>query len=182
DGAQARLVALGLALATADRLMATDPEQARALMREARAGASASLQELRELVRGINPPVLTERGLPDAVRALALDSPLPADVTSTLTDRLEAPLESALYFAIAELLTNAAKHAHASRAAITIARDGDTLLVDVADNGRGGAHPDTGGGLQGLSRRLAAFDGSVEITSPPGGPTRVRMTLPCASS
>ncbi|WP_433250664.1 sensor histidine kinase [Streptosporangium sp. CA-135522] len=181
DGAQARLVALGLSLATAEKLMETNPDQARALMREARVGAATSLTELRDLVKGISPPVLNERGLVDAVRALGLDSPLEATVDADVQLRLDPPIESALYFGIAELLTNAAKHAHASRARISIARDDTAVIVDVEDNGRGGAGVNAGGGLDGLRRRLAAFDGTVEITSPAGGPTRVRMVVPCES-
>ncbi|MBM9434995.1 sensor histidine kinase [Actinacidiphila bryophytorum] len=182
DGAQARLVLLGLSLATAEKLMETDPEQARALMREARAGATASLAELRELVRGINPPVLNDRGLVDALRALALDSPLEAVVTADAPLRLEPPVESALYFAVAELLTNAAKHAHADRARISVAAGSAGVTVEVEDDGRGGAAVRAGGGLDGLRRRLAVFDGTLEISSPAGGPTRVRMMVPCESS
>jgi signal transduction histidine kinase len=181
DGAQARLVALGLSLATAEKLMETNPEQAKALMREARAGAATSLTELRELVQGINPPVLNERGLVDAVRALALDSPLDVTVSTNQKLTLDPPIESALYFAIAELLTNTVKHAHATQARIDIARDDTDLVVEVGDNGKGGATVRTGGGLHGLQRRLAVFDGVCEVSSPAGGPTRVRMVVPCES-
>ncbi|MFF4700748.1 sensor histidine kinase [Streptomyces chattanoogensis] len=181
DGAQARLVALGLALATAEKLMETDPEQAKTLMQEARAGAATSLTELRELVRGINPPVLNERGLVDAVRALALDSPLETEVSAGLRLRLDPPIESAVYFGIAELLTNAVKHARATRARISLTRDDTGLVVDVEDDGRGGAGVRAGGGLAGLHRRLAVFDGTLEITSPAGGPTCARMVVPCES-
>ncbi len=181
DGAQARLVGLGLSLATAEKLMETDPDQARALMREARAGATASLTELRELVRGINPPVLNDRGLVDAVRALALDSPLEAVVDADVRLRPDPPIESALYFAVAELLTNAVKHAHATRARISLTRDHTGIVIDVEDDGRGGAVVRDDGGLAGLRRRLAVFDGTLEVTSPSGGPTRVRMMVPCES-
>jgi signal transduction histidine kinase len=181
DGAQARLVALGLSLATAEKLMETDPDQAKALLRDARAGATASLAELRELVRGISPPVLNERGLIEAVRALALDSPLGTSVNADLQLRLDPPIEAALYFGIAELLTNSVKHAHASQARISITRDDTHLIVDVEDNGQGAATMHAGGGLAGLRRRLAAFDGTMQITSPAGGPTRVRMAVPCES-
>ncbi|MFF3736316.1 histidine kinase [Streptomyces sp. NPDC002566] len=181
DGAQGRLVALGLSLATADKLMETDPERAKALMRDARAGATASLAELRELIRGISPPVLNERGLVDAVRALALDIPLDVVVSAHVRLTLDAPIESAVYFGVAELLTNAVRHAHASRARVCLARDEADLVVEVEDDGRGGADERPGGGLAGLRRRLAVFDGTLEITSPPGGPTRVRMALPCES-
>ncbi|MER5183962.1 sensor histidine kinase [Streptomyces sp. NPDC002896] len=182
DGAQARLVALGLSLATAEKLMERDPDQARALMRDAQAGATASLAELRELIRGISPPVLNERGLVDAVRALALDIPLDVAVSADARLRLDPPIESAVYFGVAELLTNAVRHAQASRARISLARDAAGLIVEVEDDGRGGADLRAGGGLAGLRRRLAVFDGTLEITSPPGGPTRVRMAVPCESS
>ncbi|MGI5153930.1 sensor histidine kinase [Microbispora sp. CA-102843] len=182
DGAQARMVALGMSLATVERLMENDPDRAKALLREARAGAATSLTELRDLVRGISPPVLTERGLVDAVRALALDSPLEAAVSADLRLRLDPPVESALYFGVAELLTNAAKHARATQARISIAGDGAGVVVDVEDDGGGGAGVRAGGGLDGLRRRLAVFDGTLEITSPAGGPTRVRMVVPCESS
>ncbi|MEU4289741.1 histidine kinase [Kribbella sp. NPDC026596] len=181
DGAQARLVALGLSLATAEKLMETNPAQAKALLKEARVGAATSLSELRELVRGINPPVLNERGLVDAVRAFALDSPLETAVSAEGEPRLDPPIESALYFGIAELLTNAVKHAEASQAQITIVADSTGIVATVEDNGRGGAEVNPAGGLGGLRRRLAAFDGSLEITSPLGGPTRARMTMPCES-
>ena len=182
DGAQARLVALGLSLATVEKLMETDPDRARALLREARTGAAASLSELRELVRGISPPVLNERGLVDAVRAFALDSPLETSVSTDLRPRLDPPVESALYFGVAELLTNAVKHAHATRARISIDRDDTRLVIEVEDNGRGGASEHPAGGLAGLRRRLAVFDGTLEISSPAGGPTRARMAVPCESS
>ncbi|MFI9383787.1 sensor histidine kinase [Kutzneria sp. NPDC052558] len=178
DGAQARLVALGMALATAEKLMQTNPVQAVELVREARAGAAASLTELRDLVRGISPPVLNERGLVDALRALALDSPLDATVSTDLQPRLDPPIEAALYFGVAELMTNAAKHAHASRVRISLSRQDGRMVVDVADDGRGGAAESAGGGLAGLRRRLAVFDGRLEITSPAGGPTQIRLTLP----
>ncbi|TDD52633.1 sensor histidine kinase [Kribbella antibiotica] len=181
DGAQARLVALGLSLATAEKLMETNPDAAKELLRNARAGAAGSLAELRELVRGIAPPVLNERGLVDAVRALALDSALTTSVSTSGDLELEAPIESALYFVVAELLTNAVKHAEATQAAITIACDEVAVVVTVDDNGRGGAAPTPGGGLAGLQRRLAVFDGTLELTSPVGGPTRARMTVPCES-
>ncbi|MFE6667570.1 sensor histidine kinase [Streptomyces sp. NPDC057697] len=181
DGAQARLVVLGLSLATAEKLMETDPERAKALMREARAGAATSLAELRDLVRGINPPVLNDRGLVEAVRAFALDSPLEAAVTAEPQPRLDPPLESAVYFGIVELMTNAVKHAGATRARITLTRDGTGLVADVEDDGRGGAGIGADGGLAGLRRRLAAFDGTLEITSPVGGPTRARIVVPCES-
>lgn len=181
DGAQARLVSLGLGLATAEKLMETDPAGAKALMQEARAGAAASLSELRELVKGISPPVLTERGLVDAVRALALDSPIEVEVSADLQVQLDAPIESALYFGIVELVTNAAKHGRGTKARILIALVDAELVVEVEDDGRGGAEVRPGGGLAGLRRRLSVFDGALQLDSPPGGPTRARMAVPCES-
>ncbi|UKL05450.1 sensor histidine kinase [Streptomyces sp. NBU3104] len=180
DGAQARLVGVGLSVATARKLMETDPDRARAAMREAQEQAAASLAELRTLVRGIYPPVLTERGLVDAVRALALDVPLEIEVSAGPGPRLEPPLESALYFGVAELLANAVKHARAGRVEVTLVRTGTLAVAEVADDGGGGASVREGGGLAGLRRRLAVFDGTLEISSPPGGPTHVRMAVPCA--
>ncbi|MFF3002936.1 sensor histidine kinase [Kitasatospora sp. NPDC057940] len=185
DGAQARLVALGLSLATAGKLMEREPDQARALMRDAQAGATASLAELRDLIRGISPPVLSERGLVDAVRALALDVPLEVAVSADAPLSLDPPIESAVYFGVAELLTNAVRHAGASGVRVSLTRDGTgvaaVVVAEVEDDGRGGAGVRAGGGLAGLRRRLAAFDGTLEVTSPSGGPTRVRMTVPCES-
>jgi signal transduction histidine kinase len=182
DGAQARLVSLGLALATAEKMMETDPAKAKALMREARAGAAASLEELRELVRGICPPVLTERGLVEAVRALALDSPLETLVEAEGEERLDAPIEAAVYFGVCELIANAAKHARAERAVVAIAVGDGAVVVRVHDDGRGGAVERAGGGLEGLRRRLSVFDGTLEVRSPVGGPTLATMVVPCASS
>ncbi|MGA5816850.1 sensor histidine kinase [Kitasatospora sp. NPDC094028] len=181
DGAQARLVGLGLSLATAQKLMDTDPDRARALMRDAQAGAAASLSELRELIRGVAPPVLSERGLVDAVRALAMDIPLDVAVDADAPLRLDPPIEAAVYFGVAELLTNAAKHARATRARVSLLRSGTGLVVEVRDDGRGGAEVRPHGGLAGLRRRLSVFDGTLEITSPPGGPTQAVMMMPCES-
>ncbi|WP_405058209.1 histidine kinase [Kribbella sp. NBC_01505] len=179
DGAQARLVAVGLSLVTAERLLDTDPERAKALLREAREGTSTSLAQLRDLVRGVHPPVLAERGLVDAIRALALDSPLEVTVTSELGQRLDAPIEAAAYFSVAELLANATKYAAASTVQVDVRRSGTTLSVLVVDNGPGGAIAVPGGGLDGINRRLSAFDGTLALDSPPGGPTLARMEIPC---
>jgi signal transduction histidine kinase len=181
DGAQARLVAIGMALDAAEHLLGTQPDTARELLRDARGNSAQALAELRGLVRGIHPPVLADRGLTDAVRALALEAPLPVSVHSDLTGRLPAPAESAAYFTVSELLANVAKHANATSASVRI-RTGDRLLaVTVADDGYGGADPSAGTGLRGLQRRLAAFDGTLTIDSPLGGPTAITLELPCAS-
>lgn len=182
DGAQARLVAVGLSLATAERLMDTDPERAKALMREAREGTSNSLTELRELVRGVNPPVLVERGAVEAIRALALDSPLHVHVDAPDRLRLDTPIEAALYFGVAELLANASKHAPSARVRVQIRDRGTAIEIDVDDDGPGGATIRPGGGLDGIRQRLSAFDGTLTVSSPPGGPTRMRMAMPCVSS
>jgi signal transduction histidine kinase len=182
DGAQARLVAMGMALDNAERLMERDPAASRALLVEARQASSKALQELRELVRGIHPPVLADRGVPDAVRALALDGPLDVTVDAYLPGRLAPPVESAVYFAISELLANAGKHAGATQIAVDLRHQDGLLRVHVSDNGRGGADAALGTGLDGIGRRLAAFDGTMTVDSPPGGPTTVRMEIPCVSS
>jgi signal transduction histidine kinase len=182
DGAQARLVAMGMTLDVAGQLLDDDPAAARALLAEARDSSAKALSELRDLVRGIHPPVLAERGLGDAARELALDSPQRVRLASELSGRLPAPVESAAYFAVRELLANAAKHAPASRVTVDIRHDGQHLKIGVTDDGPGGADPARGSGLSGIERRLAAFDGILAVTSPPGGPTSVSMEIPCALS
>jgi signal transduction histidine kinase len=141
-----------------------------------------ALTELRELVRGVLPPVLADRGLADAVRALALDSPLHVQTEIDLPGRLPSPVETACYFAVAELLTNAAKHSGARDARIVISHSGRLLRIEVTDFGLGGADPTLGSGLAGVERRLATFDGILAVSSPAGGPTIVVMEVPCALS
>ena len=182
DGAQARLVAMGLTLDAAGRLIDTDPAAARALLIEAKDASARALSELRDLVRGIHPPVLADRGLADAVRALALDSPLRVRVTGDLDGRLPAPVESAAYFAVSELLANVAKHAGANGAEVDLRHSSGSLRISVSDDGDGGADPSRGTGLAGVGRRLAAFDGVIVVASPAGGPTLVTMEVPCALS
>ncbi|MDX6738708.1 sensor histidine kinase [Actinocorallia sp. A-T 12471] len=178
DGAQARLVALGMTLGAAEQLMDKDPDAAKALMAKAREASADTLTELRRVIHGIHPPVLAERGLGDAVRVLALDSALQTSVEVDLTHRPEAPVEAAAYFAISELLSNAARHSGAASVHVTISGHGPNLLVTVSDDGKGGADPSRGTGLRGIERRLAAFDGTVAFESPPGGPTTVVLELP----
>lgn len=182
DGAQARLVSIGLSLSAAERLLDADQTEVKALLRQTRENSLAALRELRQLAQGIVPPVLVERGLVDAIRALALDSPVRAVVRSTLDHRLETPIESGLYFATAELVTNAGKHSHGSAIDITIDRTRKGVAIAVTDDGHGGARLGAGSGLAGLETRLNAFDGDLRIDSPPGGPTRVTVEVPCASS
>jgi signal transduction histidine kinase len=182
DGAQARLVAMGMTLDAAGQIIETNPAAAHALLKEARDSSVKALAELRDLVRGIHPPVLADRGLADAVRALAMDSPLRAQVANDLRGRPPAPVESAAYFAVSELLANVTKHADAGRVWIDIRHDGGVLRIGVTDDGCGGAAPALGTGLSGIERRLAAFDGVLAVSSPPGGPTVVNMEIPCALS
>ncbi|GAA4988165.1 sensor histidine kinase [Yinghuangia aomiensis] len=182
DGAQARLVAMGMTLDAAEHLLDTNPEAVRTLLVEARESSSKALEELRNLVRGIHPPVLADRGLADAVRALALVSPIPTDVEIDLPGRPHMPVESAAYFAVNELLANIAKHAAADHVRITLGYDHGVLRIVVSDDGRGGADAARGTGLRGIQRRLATFDGVLAVDSPAGGPTTATMEIPCALS
>ncbi|MFG2501895.1 sensor histidine kinase [Streptomyces sp. NPDC048441] len=182
DGTQARLLAMGMSVGAAELLVDTDPAAAKALLAEARGASATALAELRSLVRGINPPVLAERGLVDAVQALALDVPVKITVHSTVPSRVERPVESAVYFAVAELMANVAKHAEASRVTVAFAYTQQTLSVAVTDDGVGGAAASAGSGLHGIQRRMAAFSGRLEIVSPTGGPTHITVAVPCALS
>jgi signal transduction histidine kinase len=180
DGAQARLVALGMNLRAVERLLPASPQAALGLVAEARETSLRALNDLRDLVRGICPPVLADRGLGHAVRALALDTPLPTELDIDLPGRLSAPVESACYFAVAEALANAVKHSGARRVHVRIQHRSGTLRIEVADDGAGGADPARGTGLQGVERRLGTFDGILAVSSPPGGPTMIVMEVPCA--
>nr|WSZ17719.1 sensor histidine kinase [Streptomyces canus] len=180
DGAQARLVAMGMDLGTIEMLLDKDPAQAKRLLAQARQSSADALTELRDLVRGIHPPVLAERGLGDAVRALALRLPVATEVTVELEGRPDAPVESAAYFAVSEVLTNAVKHSGADRIWIDLHQTEGMLRISVTDNGRGGALITAGSGLAGVERRLGTFDGVLAVGSPAGGPTMVTMEIPCA--
>jgi signal transduction histidine kinase len=182
DGAQARLVALGLSMGTAEELIDENPAAAKAVLAMARASATVALDELRSLVRGVNPPVLAERGVVDAVRALALDAPVNVTVTSSVPARPERPIEAAVYFTVAELITNAAKHARASQVTVHLGYDSDTLTAIVTDDGIGGATKARGSGLSGIEQRMAAFGGRLDVESPSGGPTLVTVAVPCVLS
>lgn len=179
DGPQARLAALGMNIGLAEELLARDPDEARRLLAEARTVSGEALAELRSLVRGIHPPVLAERGLGPAVQALALALPLPVTLDLDLPGRLEPPLESAAYFCVAEALANVVKHSGAGQAEVRLAHRSGRLTMTVTDDGVGGADPDAGSGLHGVRRRLVAFDGTLAVVSPAGGPTTVTMELPC---
>jgi len=182
DGAQARLVAVGMNLRAAQKLITSSPEAAGQLLSEAIESSSRALTELRNLVRGIYPPVLADRGLPDAIRALALDTPLHTVTDIELAGRPDLPVESACYFAVAEALANAVKHSGARHVQIRARHDGELLRIEVTDDGAGGADPAAGTGLRGLERRLATFDGILAVSSPPGGPTLIVIEVPCALS
>jgi hypothetical protein len=166
----------------AERLMPSSPEAAIALVAEARETSSKALTELRDLVRGIYPPVLADRGLADAIRALALDTPLRTETDIELPGRLDAPVEAACYFAVAEALANAVKHSGARVVQVRIGHAAGMVEIMVIDNGVGGADPARGSGLAGIERRLGTFDGILAVSSPPGGPTMIVMEVPCVLS
>jgi signal transduction histidine kinase len=180
DGPQARMAAVGMNVGLAEKLVRTDPEAAAALLREARDTTVAALEDLRSVVRSIHPPVLADRGLAGAIEALAVQLPLPVTVALALPDEVPAPVQSAAYFAVAECLANTVKHAGASRGWVTGAGRDDRLQLLVGDDGRGGADA-AGAGLAGVARRLAAFDGTLDVRSPDGGPTVVAIELPYRS-
>ena len=179
DGAQARLAAVGMTLGLAATFVRSDPERAEALLAEARADAGKALAELRDLVRGIHPPVLADRGLAGGLEAAALLCPIPVDVDIELAGRAQAPVESAMYFATTEAIANIGKHAQAGHARITVRHADGMLRVTVVDDGVGGVDATAGTGVRGIERRLAAFDGRLTVLSPPGGPTELTMELPC---
>ena len=180
DGAQARLVSLGMSLGMAEQKLQTDPEAVRALLVEARRGAGEALEELRVLARGIRPPILTDRGLEPAISALTTRTPLPVTLVVDVPDRYPAAVETAAYFTVAEALANAIKHGRATRVDIRIEAANGVLFAEVVDDGDGGADP-AGPGLTGLRQRAEALDGTLSVASPIGGPTTVRAVLPCGS-
>ena len=178
DGAQARLVALAMKLRLARRK--ADGEVA-ALLDESSADLQESLDELRELARGIHPAVLTDRGLGPALRGLADRAPVPVELAGDAPADLAPPVATAIYFVVAEALTNVAKYARAQEAVVRVERAGERVLVEVTDDGVGGARLDGGSGLRGLSDRVAALDGRLEVESPPGAGTRLRVELPSSA-
>jgi signal transduction histidine kinase len=180
DGAQQRLLSLGLALQLARAKLGPDANGAPELLDEADAELRAALDELRELARGIHPAVLTEQGLPAALRSLAERSPVPVTIASVPEERLPAPAEAAAYFLVSEALANVAKYARARRVRISISNADGRVFVDVDDDGIGGADPSRGTGLRGLVDRVHALDGQLELESPPGHGTRLHAEIPCA--
>jgi signal transduction histidine kinase len=178
DGPQQRLVALAMDLGMAQQKLDTDPEGARRLLDKAHAAAKEAIVEMRQVARGIHPPVLTDRGLDAALSALAARAPIPVSIRTDLPVRPSPTIESIAYFCVSEALTNVAKHSGARTATVDVSRGERGLTVVVADDGHGGADPSLGTGLAGLRQRLAAVDGTLLIDSPPGGGTRLVMTLP----
>jgi len=179
DGPQQRLVRLSVDLGRAHQQIASDPDAARRTVDEARGQAREALDELRTLSRGIAPPILTDRGLAAAIAALAARNTVPVTLDLPELGRLHPLAEQTAYFAVAEALTNVAKHSRASRCTVTVHVIGDRLNVWIADDGVGGAHIAKGHGLAGLADRLHAAGGQLQVSSPAGGPTHIHAELPC---
>jgi signal transduction histidine kinase len=180
DGAQQRLLSLGLALQLARTHLGPDADGAAELLVEADGELKAALDELRELAQGIHPAVLTEHGLGPALRSLAERSPVPVAIAGVPDRRLPAPAEAASYFLVSEALANVAKYARASRVRVSVEQVGERVLIDVDDDGVGGADPSRGSGLRGLADRVNALDGELELESPAGYGTHVHAEIPCA--
>jgi len=178
DGAQQRLVAVALTLGLAEARIESDPEGTAKLIAEAREEAQLAIKELRDLAGGIHPAVLSDRGLAAALDALAARAPVPVRLSDVPADRLSPQVEAAAYFVTAEALTNVAKYAQATCASVDLALEANCLRVEVRDDGVGGANPVAGSGLRGLRDRVDALDGRLELDSPPGGGTTVRVEIP----
>jgi signal transduction histidine kinase len=181
DGAQQRLVSLAMHLGMARATLTDASEPARRAIAEAHDEAVQALAELRQFVRGLHPAVLNDRGLDAALSGIAARAPLPVRLRVDATPRCSPSIEAVAYFVVSESLTNVARHAHARRAEVTVERTGDRLRIVIGDDGVGGASEDGGSGLRGLAQRTAAVDGTMTIDSPPGGPTRITVELPCES-
>jgi signal transduction histidine kinase len=182
DGVQPRLVSVGMTLGLAQQKIDADPDAAKALISEAHTSTKAAITELRQLARGIHASVLDDRGLDAALSALASRSHIPVHLDVRMDGRCSKDAEAAVYFTIAESLTNAAKHSRASECRVVVRlREGGTLWARVEDNGMGGAQVQPGGGLDGISNRVLAAGGDIRIDSPQGGPTSVEVSVPCAS-
>jgi signal transduction histidine kinase len=181
DGTQARLVAIAMRLGVARESLTDDPELVARLLREAHEGAEEAMTELRDVIRTIYPPILADRGLAGAVTALAAGAGVPTTVDIGELGEVPAAASAAAYFVVAEAVTNAAKHARATRVAVRLGRARGRLTVEVTDDGTGGADETRGTGITGIRRRAAALDGTARISSPAGGPTTVTVELPCGS-
>jgi signal transduction histidine kinase len=188
DGSQNRLVAVTVLLGAARRALArADPATADAVLEQAQQAAELALADLRAVARGILPPVLLDRGLAGALSGLAAACPVPCAVDVDVAGRCAASVEATAYFVVAEALTNVARHSGAGRATVTARHRGERLELLVTDDGKGGANPGRGAdpgrgtGLAGIRGRIEAHDGTLTITSPPGGPTNLHVDLPCGS-
>ena len=181
DGAQQQLVALSMTLGLAELELRGQDSPAGPLIARARGEARQALDQLRALVRGIHPQVLTDHGLPAAVSELALRNPIPVTVDMHLPDRLPSALETTAYFTVTEALTNASKHSGADQVSVVGHLRDDKLVLLITDNGHGGADPAAGAGLQGLADRVAILKGRLVVTSPVGGPTQLRLEVPCSA-
>ena len=179
DGAQNRLVGVAMLTGAARQAIKRDPAAADQILERVQDAAESALAELRSVVRGILPPILENRGLEGALTALASDCAVNCSVEVDIPVRCPASVEATAYFTVAEALTNVSKHSDATTASVTVRRVGDRLLIQVDDDGRGGADPAQGSGLDGILRRVAACDGDTRILSPLGGPTTIEVTLPC---
>jgi len=179
DGVQQHLLVLAMDLGLAREKLGIESEEARKLIEDAHGRAKHLLAEMRDFVRGIYPAILSDRGLDAALSALAGHSPVPVAVSVRINGRYHALIEAAAYFVVAEALANIAKHSDASAASVTLAQDQGMLRIEVTDNGRGGATIIPGSGLAGLQNRLAALEGTLTISSPPGGPTYLKGAVPC---
>jgi signal transduction histidine kinase len=186
DGAQQRIVSLAMTLGLAQQKLATNPEQGARLVGEAHEEAKRALQDLRDLARGLHPAVLTDHGLEAALPALAARCPIPTRVDVSVSPRPAPAIESAAYFVVAEALTNVARHSQAKNVQVTarregdlLMREGDLLMIDVRDDGIGGAHVEPGGGVAGLTDRVEALNGRLTLSSPAGGPTVLHVEMPC---
>lgn len=179
DGAQQRLVAVALNLGRVKNKLDKEPDAVRALIEEAHTDAKLAVSELRDLARGIYPAVLGDRGLDAALSALAAKTPIPVEVSVDIEPRPPAAVETTAYFIAGETLTNVAKHSGATEAQVKAWRTNDKVIIEITDNGHGGAEVRPGGGLAGLADRAATIDGVMTVVSPEGGPTVVRADLPC---
>ncbi|WP_245642107.1 sensor histidine kinase [Nonomuraea candida] len=181
DGTQARLVAIAMRLGVAREALPEDGGLLARLIKEAHEGTEEAMAELRQVIRTMYPPILADRGLKGAVSAVAAGAGVPVEVDLGELGRVPAAVEAAAYFIVAETITNVTRHSGATRATVRLSRRDDVLLIEVGDDGRGGVDESRGTGVTGIRRRAAAFDGSVRVHSPAGGPTAITVELPCAS-
>ncbi|GHF54063.1 histidine kinase [Streptomyces mashuensis] len=180
DGTQARLVAIAMRLAVAGESLSDNPDTAAVLVRQAHAETEDAMTELRSVIRTIYPPVLADQGLSGALGTLTTRAGVPTRIDIGPLGEIPAAVEAVAYFAVTEALANIARHSRATKASVHVTRNGALLRAQITDNGTGGAHATRGSGLDGMRRRAAALDGTIEISSPPGGPTVITVELPCA--